>query len=510
MIARSPAVVAVATTGYASLLVFLRGRPSLDSDSGIFLSVAARLLHGDRLYSGVWDNKPPFFYYVDAVAVRLAGWRGPFLVDVFWLALATCSFWLLLRAVGASRLTAAVGYVVYPLFLTGTWYQAGYSELPALALAPLIPALWAGGAAMGAGAALGVAVLFRPDYTLIMLALLGTAMYLDHARGRPLRRAVVRLLVGFAATLALAVALVAARGELPGYVHAMVGNLGYPDRALKLGLGLPTGLRGHVDAIREILADGHYGLILILVSAVALGPVIVVLRRARSSRRSSFQAAIAGMLLAAAVTTAVTLSLTAVWFHHLEPLALPASLLTVLVVGALESVGSARFRIVAIPVVVVAALFGLGGRGDASPHSIRTLSEWWHTPTSFAAEALNEARARAYPGRPSVTWAHVGSNDEQGSAAFLRPGLRLACPVFDQYLYSANLHQTFDCLQHRLPDLVLVTSSFQPAPHDEEWNAFVRSTTALLQRRYVEAVSLLGDGERYVVWRTRAERGGSS
>ena len=45
---------------YGALLVFLRGAPSLQSDAGIFLSVAARLLHGDRLYADVFDNKDPY------------------------------------------------------------------------------------------------------------------------------------------------------------------------------------------------------------------------------------------------------------------------------------------------------------------------------------------------------------------------------------------------------------------------------------------------------------------
>jgi hypothetical protein len=41
---------------YAALPVLTRGRPSLDSDSGIFLGVAGRLLDGDRLYI---DNALP-------------------------------------------------------------------------------------------------------------------------------------------------------------------------------------------------------------------------------------------------------------------------------------------------------------------------------------------------------------------------------------------------------------------------------------------------------------------
>ena len=76
---------------YAAVLVFLRGRPTTNGDGGIFLSVTAALRHGYTLYSGVWDNKPPLFYYggalgamrilafatVTAGAIVLARPRGP-------------------------------------------------------------------------------------------------------------------------------------------------------------------------------------------------------------------------------------------------------------------------------------------------------------------------------------------------------------------------------------------------------------------------------------------------
>src|SRR5439155_4967560 len=127
---------------YAGALVALRGRPTIRSDAGIFLSVGARLLHGDRLYSGVWDNKSPFFYYTYALGLKVAGWRGPFLIDIVWISIAAIFAWLLVAEAGGSTWTRAVGGVTYPLLLTGAWYSAGYSELPALALAPAVGWLW--------------------------------------------------------------------------------------------------------------------------------------------------------------------------------------------------------------------------------------------------------------------------------------------------------------------------------------------------------------------------------
>ena len=112
---------AAASTAYAALLVFAQGRPSLDVDSGVLLSVAARLLQGDHLYRDVWDNKDPLFFYFDAAALWVAGWRGPFLLDVLWVATAASAVWLLLRALGVPLVACVTGFLAYPLLLTGEW-----------------------------------------------------------------------------------------------------------------------------------------------------------------------------------------------------------------------------------------------------------------------------------------------------------------------------------------------------------------------------------------------------
>jgi hypothetical protein len=88
---------------YGALLVFLRGSPQLERvDLGTFVTVAARLLKGDRLYADVFDNKDPFFYYADAVALRLGGWRGPAALDALLLAVGAIAMAGFLRAVTRS------------------------------------------------------------------------------------------------------------------------------------------------------------------------------------------------------------------------------------------------------------------------------------------------------------------------------------------------------------------------------------------------------------------------
>jgi hypothetical protein len=59
-----------------TVFVLLRGEPWIRDDPGVFLSVAARLLDGDRLYADVFDNKDPLFYYTFAGRFGWVG--GPF------------------------------------------------------------------------------------------------------------------------------------------------------------------------------------------------------------------------------------------------------------------------------------------------------------------------------------------------------------------------------------------------------------------------------------------------
>ena len=60
----STARVAVALALAAAVsIAALRVTPQVWGDPGVWLSVAARLLDGDRLYADVFDNKDPFFFY---------------------------------------------------------------------------------------------------------------------------------------------------------------------------------------------------------------------------------------------------------------------------------------------------------------------------------------------------------------------------------------------------------------------------------------------------------------
>jgi hypothetical protein len=153
-------LVAVCALVFGLALVFLRGTPTIGSDQGIVLSVAARMIAGDHLYSEVVENKDPLFFYAAAAAYGVGGWRGPFVLDGLWLGLAAFSFALLLRELRAPPAAVVAGFFVYPLALTSGWYLAGLTMIAALAIAPLIAYFWLRGRFVTSGALLGAVMLF--------------------------------------------------------------------------------------------------------------------------------------------------------------------------------------------------------------------------------------------------------------------------------------------------------------------------------------------------------------
>jgi hypothetical protein len=123
--------IGVVTLGllFGFALVLVRDKPVLASDQGVYLSVAARMLDGDHLYSQTIENEDTLFFYTHAAALWIGGRRGPFLLDGVWFGLAAIGFSLLLRELQAPRAALVAGFFVYPLALSGGWYLASESML---------------------------------------------------------------------------------------------------------------------------------------------------------------------------------------------------------------------------------------------------------------------------------------------------------------------------------------------------------------------------------------------
>lgn len=458
------------------VLVLLRGRPSIDSDSGIFLSVAARLLAGDRLYVDVWDNKDPLFYYTFAAALGAGGWRAPFLLDALWLAVAAGSAGLLLRALGSSRVTAGAGALSYPVLLTGAPYYAGYSMLPALALAVLAAWLVVRGQLVLPGVLLGLAVLYKANLALLTISAPLSVVALRWST--PVRRREVgRLVGGVGATLAGGAAILAARGELIPYLMVLRENVSYANDVLA-ATRRPSGAYGHLWSVAGLTDHTRQLAIVLGVGAVAALHALLSRHRPKGNRL------LAALFLVSLVATAMTLAATAVWDHHLQMLAFPSFLLVGFAASTIELRLRSRASRLALLVPVVASVLWVAG-GLSRPHGLDQGQPWQAQARSFAALALEKARARRFPARSVVSYGVLGSNHEQAHAAFLRGRWRLACPRFHQYPFSQRLDGVIRCLGVRQPSLLLLTARFRTVRQPKtSWDRFANQVTGLLDSSY--------------------------
>jgi hypothetical protein len=483
------------SVAYAALLVLLRGRPSLKADAGVFLSVAGSVLRGDRLYVGVVDNKDPLFFYAHAAALDVFGWTGPFLLDVLWIAIAAASTLLLMRAIGASWLTAAIGFVTYPLLLTGAWYVSGYSLLAALSFAPLIGWLWIRDRFVLAGALLGVGILFKVNLALV-LASVPVAVLVLYPRGA--RVQVAKAAGGFGVVAAVAALILALRGELDGYLKNLKDNISYSHEVLR-ATGNTTGIPGHIKvAAGAASKPGHFAglpvgkpLHLAVLAAAFLVAGFFAIRTLREgpaisepASRSSAARVLAALFVCSTVTTAITLALTAAWAPHDQMLALPGLMLIVfLAAKATPAVADLR-RTVAVCAAGALGIVVLGGTAT-SPAREGGIGHWFDTGRSETANLLERAAGSRFPGTHRITFAHLGQNDEEGAAAFLNGRFSLACPAIAQYVFTPHLESVLRCVRGERPELILVTQRFEfIAGAPPEWNQFVARGSRLLAQSY--------------------------
>ena len=334
--------VGVSALLYGLVLVLLRGEPSATGDQGTFLSVAARMLDGDELYSEVIENKDPLVLYTYAGALGLGGWRGPFLLDGLWLAIGGLAMGLLLRELRAPQAAVVTGFLVYPLALTSGWYLAGLSMLGALAFVPLIPWAWLRGWFVGAGALLAVVLLFKLNLAALAVAPLAALLLLGVPEGSRLRHA-VRAGGGLVAALLGAALALAVIAGLRAYLESIEYNTHYANGLLRSDDTLGR-MHEHFDIVLEYFrAAGRWQLpSALLVVAVLVG--LVVLSWTRFLRPLRVLASTTAVTL---ILTLVTLALTAYWFHHLQMLAYPATLVAATVVAVPAAKLGARWGAVA-------------------------------------------------------------------------------------------------------------------------------------------------------------------
>lgn len=467
----------------SALAVLTRGYPTTGSDTGIFLSVAGRLLAGDKLYRDVFDNKDPLLYFSQSFALWVGGWRGPFLMDVAWLIVASVSTHLLLHLVTGDLVMAVFGQLLYPLLLTGFHYYAADSETPALSLLPLFAYLVYRGRPRVAGLVAAATLLLRLNL-LPVVAAVAVGRFLFARTSRPGRELLV-LLSSTAAGVGVIFLILAWRGEGHAYVRTLWQNVDYSSRLLRFH-DLPSGVHGHLLVVWQKMPTAGWlqlgALFVTVAGAVFLSADAPV--RVRSQLVVITAAIFSGTMIALATT--------ALWDHHLQLLAFP------IVCGATLTLKCMRIllspRVGQVVSVGAVGCFFVATSLLMTPPSIWKLRQWGASPDTAVSDGLHAAAEQEKQPRTPLSYFHLGENDETGSGAFLDGSFRLSCPRFHQYPFLApeQLRQTMRCVERTRPHLIAVTPSFtyhRSGGRFGAWNDFVLAGREYLRSHCEQVVA---------------------
>jgi hypothetical protein len=114
------------------------GYMSMSTDSGTFAYCGQVIHDGGLMYRDCWDNKPPAVYYLNALAIGLAG-TNPFAIWLFqavWATIAFIAFYLVVSRIWQHKGLAAVSafafllVFLYPDIFQGGNFTETYAILP--------------------------------------------------------------------------------------------------------------------------------------------------------------------------------------------------------------------------------------------------------------------------------------------------------------------------------------------------------------------------------------------
>lgn len=446
--------------------------PDRSSDRGIFVSVGARLLAGDTLYSGVSDNKEPLFYYFVAAQLKLGRW-SEVATEVLLVAIAaSAAFFIALKL--ASRWTAvATSFIATPIILTGEFYYPGYTELPGITL--VLVAMAASVFERPALAGSCIALLAFTKLIFVPIALLGVSCFLLADRRF---FDFIFVVLGASASMALIVLVLFIRSELSAFAETIRLNVAYSQGGL---IGSKKGLASLATHIKRI---GGWSLFAEIVPLL-LGTTLALIALSKKFKNNDGQIAISAACILTLAGSLALLSITGLWDQHRQILYIPAIIVVLSLTPLLESsVEIARLRTL--------GLIFLIGFIMAGPLSLRAyIKAIGSFPESYAELAqLSPETQRLLSIGSSGIYARFGQNDDMGHAVGLG-NWKLACPRFHQYPFesAALLNKVFECAS-TAPALI-ISADMVPVTDWPLWNEFVARVEHLTESYSCDARSSL-------------------
>jgi len=437
--------------------------PDWRTDRAVYLSVAERLLAGDTLYSGVYDNKDPLFYYFVAAQRALGSWAEP-AAEIMLIAIAAAATYFLAIRVSSQWTAAAISLIAVPIVLTGASYSAGFSELPGIVLVLVAITASACVRPILAGSCIGLLAFMKLIY--VPIALLGVSCFLLARRDFFEALAVA---VGAFMSALVVVCLLLVRAELLPFVETIKLNIAYSQGSL---IGSKKGLAALVEHIRRIGGWRFAGQL----APISLAILLILIALSGILDRSRAQLAIAGSCVSALIGSLLVLSLIGLWWYHKQILYIP-SILALLGLGSLLDLAARRARLLTLGLVILTGYLMAGAPNPTN--YIQSLHK------SYAAK-LNrvspEAQRLLKIGN-SGTYARFGWGDANTGHAIGLRHWKLACPRFAQYIFEpeASLNKVFECASTSPTLLISAEFRFQGGPATKE---FVSRVERLLDESY--------------------------
>jgi hypothetical protein len=162
---------------------------NMSTDSGTFAYCGQVIRDGGLMYRDCWDNKPPGIYYLNALAIWLAG-SNPFaiwLLQAIWLIITVLIFYFVMNHIWENQGLAALGSVVlllvelYPGIFQGGNFTETYAILPGVISLGAFWAFLRSGARrwlIVIGISTAVGFLLKPTYISVGLSVTAILIYL--------------------------------------------------------------------------------------------------------------------------------------------------------------------------------------------------------------------------------------------------------------------------------------------------------------------------------------------
>lgn len=426
-------------------------------DYGVFLSVFGFVAKGVPLYSGVFDIKDPLFLLTGAVLVKLFGPEGPFLLDILLFMVAGAMAYKTACALNFDRFTAVTGSVILLLTLSGGYYGSMRSTLFATVLVVIAYFVAARGYAVLTGLVIAGVGGFKMPYLMLCLPVILLLCEQDRTI-----KVTYRVIFGFLLGCSAIFILLVVRGEFVPYLMMVGENFVYQSVYMKV-LGRTEGMAGHLETIASTgTSIGTFGFVLIV--AVGLG----ILIPSRVSRVKT--------LALGAISTLVLLflSISAMWGHHFQVLALYIWPLGLLLVSSLRTYLTNEEWLVDLKLFSHQLLAGivlllslsallLGLNGSRTYFTVKpkvalnqVFNHKWSVPTEIV--ALESAYAK-HGGEKSFS--RLGANDDSGFGAFISDEWHLSCPRIGQYGHEPEhvVNATLRCVE-TMPHYVIASPVF--------------------------------------------------